>query len=134
MTKIIELLSKKAIYIPIVVAVLVAVLAVVLNAPNDDVWVVHDDQYSPHPDSIFYVVERKSPFGEAEKNEDSQGYQRICLLLEFTEQGANGSELYEAHSLEDAEWRRCRHYSATGKPKIVSSSIPTELRKEFGLE
>ena len=134
MTQIIELLSKKFILIPILSVVVIAALAVVLNAPNDDVWVVHDDQYSPHPDSIFYVVERKSPFGENEKNEDSQGYQRICLLLEFTEQGANGSQLYEALSIEDAEWRRCRDYSATDKPKIVSASIPSELREEFGLD
>ena len=98
---------------------------------------VHDIEYSPHPDSVFYVIENKSPFGEAEKYEDSQGYQRICHLLEFTEDaqgGSDGDKLYTSHTVEDAEWRLCREYVVTDKPKFVSDSIPTELRKEFGID
>lgn len=136
-TKVISKRAKRSL-----AALLLTILTLMLTACgastlDEGTWVVHDIEFSPHPDSVFYVLEKKSPFGELEKFEDSQGYQRICLMLEFTEDSSgssDGDKLYTSHTVEDAEWRLCREYAETDKPKFVSESIPSELRNEFGLD
>ena len=81
------------------------------------------------------MIEEKSPFGELEKYEDSQGYRRICLVLEFAPDSSSGGETtYTAEAFDDAAWELCRELVLADEPSIVSASVPTELRNEFGLD
>ncbi|NQW19465.1 MAG: hypothetical protein HQ477_01890 [Chloroflexi bacterium] len=117
--------------IPLVVAI-----TLISCGSVDSSWVVNDDQYDTS-DSVYYVLDSKSPFGEAEKNEDPEHYQRICLLLQFDKQStpdADGNFRFAAQPLEDASWRTCHLYSSTDNPDIDLSSIPPELAAELGIE
>jgi hypothetical protein len=137
LTNVISIQAKGSLTALLLTILVLAITACGASTLDEGTWVVHDIEFSPHPDSVFYVLEKKSPFGELEKFEDSQGYQRICLMLEFTEDSSgssDGEKLYTSRTVEDAEWRLCREYVETDKPKFVSDSIPTELRKRFGLD
>jgi hypothetical protein len=104
-------------------------------------WVVHEPETGLKSSSIYHVLEKKSPFGVNEKNEDPDGYRRICLLLRFDEQsaadsaiGSDGEERYAAQPLDDATWELCRELATTDKPLLVTSAIPGELAEELGIE
>jgi hypothetical protein len=110
-----------------------ALLLVACSSTGEGSWVTNNDPLAASTDSVFYLMEEKSPFGENEKNEDSQGYRRICLLLEFAPPAA-GSDEWVVQPIDDAEWRLCRHLESADKPKFAASSIPAELRGKLGVD
>ena len=85
--------------------------------------------------SVYYLIEEKSPFGENEKYEDAHGYKRVCLVLEFAPDSSSGGETsYTAEAFDDAAWELCRELVQADEPSYVAASVPTELRSEFGLD
>lgn len=93
-------------------------------------WVVLESDGSDSPNSIFYVLENKSPYGINEKNEDPSGYQRICHLLPFKKQFStnfDGKGEYVSKPAAETEWQTCRLYKTVKKPSFLASSIPAEF-------
>jgi len=92
----------------------------------------------PEPDQsglIYYVIEMKSPFGENEKYEDSQGYRRICQILPFeksSDPDSDGKYVFVPLEFDEPDWGLCRLYSVTGKPALLTSSVPAEYAAMIG--
>ncbi len=83
--------------------------------------------------SVYYVLEKKSPFGENEKNEDSQGHRRVCWLLEFIP-NPTGNDGYSPLPIDDREWHLCRELKLIDEPSFDAGLIPAEIRSEYGLD
>jgi len=132
-TKISERLPKLSIAI-----LLLPILALVLiscKSVGEGSWVTIDNIKDENSQSVYYLIEEKSPFGDLEKYEDSQGYRRICLVLEFApDSGSGGDATYTAELFDDAAWELCRELVLADEPSYVAASVPTELRSEFGLD
>lgn len=87
--------------------------------------------------SVYYVTEKKSPFGINEKVEDSQGHRRVCHLIEFIPNPTTSPDIeqgYSALPFNDREWHLCRELKLTDKPSFDPTSLPPEVKKEFGVE
>ena len=117
---------------------LLPILALVLiscKSVEEGSWVTIDNIEHKNDQNVYYMIEEKSPFGENEKYEDSQGYRRVCLLLEFApDSGFGGEATYTAEAFDDAAWELCRELVLADEPSYVAASVPTELRGEFELD
>lgn len=87
--------------------------------------------------SIFYVLEKKSPYGINEIREDPEGYQRICHLLEFIPEATTNSNDVSRHDsepVEDAEWELCRLLSPADEPLLDPAVVLADLVNEASIE
>ena len=108
---------------------LLAYMLISCGSAGEGSWVVLDSDDSDHPVNIYYMLEKKSPYGDNEKNEDPSGYQRICHLLPFEKQpttNSDGKSEYASKLASETERKTCRLYKEVKKPPLVASSIPSE--------
>ena len=83
--------------------------------------------------SVYYVLEKKSPFGENEVNEDTHGHRRICRLLEFVPTTTGGFE-YAALTIDESEWHLCRELNLVDKPSFDASLIADSTKVDYGID
>jgi hypothetical protein len=129
--------TKRFVIVSALAVVLLAVVYIVINTAEQvdrGSWVTVDNIKYKDSESVFYVLEKKSPFGDNEKFEDSEGYRRICLLLEFVPAGAENAgdeQSFVAMPFDDRLWELCRELKLTGKPSFDANSVPAEFRADI---
>ena len=117
----------------IVLLPIFALIASACSSVEEGSWVTIENIDHRDDTSVYYVLEKKSPFGENEKNEDSQGYRRICLLLEFIP-NPTGNDGYSPLPIDDREWHLCRELKLVEKPSFDSSLIQRELQSFYHID
>ncbi|MBC8453369.1 MAG: hypothetical protein H8D69_02710 [Chloroflexi bacterium] len=108
----------------------VALMLISCQSVEEGSWVTIDNIEHAGSESVYYVLEEKSPFGENEKYEDSEGYRRICLLLEFVPDGsakAEGEQRFVAMPFDDRLWELCRELVLIDKPSFDIASVPFDF-------
>ena len=119
----------------ILLLLILALVLVSCKSVEEGSWVTIDNIEHKNDQSVYYLIERKSPFGDLEKFEDSQGHKRICHVLEFApDTDSSGKTIHTAEAFDDAAWELCRELKLASKPSYDPGSVPSELRSEFGLD